>query len=70
VFIKGLIGRPNRAIPAPFNCLASFMWRVWLPSSHLSTTSFHSFALLHPARLRVLNFYFPLPTGRLDSGMV
>jgi len=67
--LEGVIGRPNRAVPTPFWCLTLFMRRVWLSSLHLSPVSFHSSALLHSARLHLLNFHFPLHTGWLDSGM-
>jgi hypothetical protein len=64
----GSLGRPNRAVPVPFTCLASFQWHVWFSSSHLSPARSRSSALLHPARLRLLNFYFPLDAGWLDAG--
>jgi len=52
--IKGLIGCLNQTIFASFVSFNSFLCRVWFPVSHVLPVSFHSVALHHPARLRLL----------------
>ena len=70
VEIKGLIGCPNQAILAPFAYFTSFLYRVWFPASHALSALFHSAAIHHPARLRLLYFDFPRDAGRHDAPMV
>jgi hypothetical protein len=69
-FIIGVIGCPNQAILARFACFASFLCCVWFPASYALPASFHSSALHHPARLRLLDSHFPHDAGWRDALMV
>ena len=63
----GVIGCPNQGVRRAILHLSIHLRRVWLSCSHLLPASFHSFVLLHPERLRLLDFSFPHGAGWLDS---
>ena len=59
----GVIGCPNQGVRRGILRPSVHLRHVWLTYSHLLPASFHSFALLHPARLRLLDFSFPHGAG-------